>query len=103
MGSEPLCVTSLMPHSVEREAAQMRERGSTMTARSYKQRDPLSPRNWVDEHIVVIGRGKASEATKEALIAMLERDDAEKDEAREEPDRYFDRISGKWLPIGNPR
>ena len=30
MGSKPLCVTSLLPHSVEREAAQMRERSNTM-------------------------------------------------------------------------
>ncbi len=74
-----------------------------MTVRSYKQRNLLNPQNWIDEHVVVIGRGKASEATKAALVAKLERDEAEEDETREEPDRYFDRISGEWLPIGNPR
>ena len=74
-----------------------------MTVRSDKQRNLLTPRAWVDEHVIVIGRGKASEATKEALIAQLERDEAEEDETREEPDRYFDRTSGKWLPIRNPR
>ena len=74
-----------------------------MTVKSDKQRNLLNPRDWVEKHVIVIGRGKASEATKEALIAKLERDEAEEDEAREEPDRYFDRISGKWLPIGNPR
>jgi hypothetical protein len=33
---------------------------------------------WADDHIVVLGRGKAaSEATKAALVAKLERDEAE--------------------------
>jgi hypothetical protein len=74
-----------------------------VTVKSDKQRNLLNPRDWVEKHVIVIGRGKTSEATKEALIAKLERDEAEEAEAREEPDRYFDRISGKWLPIGNPR
>ena len=33
---------------------------------------------WADDHIIVLGRGKAaSEATKAALVAKLERDEAE--------------------------